>query len=140
MFAGIHNRCFKLRTRECTGNREGIDNQEIKRTELPHAQTQAPTHEDMVVTTTTAEEAFKKSNELLDKNDFENALKFYERGLELAPQNATLHGKKGITLRELGLYDKAIETLDKGFAIAPTNGGFLLERAMCNSMSLPSRN
>ncbi|HEY9717141.1 MAG TPA: hypothetical protein V6C69_06725, partial [Trichormus sp.] len=58
----------------------------------------------------------------LNKKDFENALKFSEKWVALAPNSARAYHAKGDALAGLNRSDQAVEALDKSLQIDPGSG------------------
>jgi Flp pilus assembly protein TadD len=61
----------------------------------------------------------KKGSELMEENNFEEALGYFEQALVLQPNNPDLLNKKGVVLRSLGRYDDALECFNKSLQLNP---------------------
>jgi len=61
----------------------------------------------------------KSGKKLLDTENYNDALSFFDQALSQDPTNADLWNYKGIALRSLGRYDEALECYNKSLEIEP---------------------
>ena len=61
----------------------------------------------------------KSGKKLLDAENYNDALSFFDQALSDDPTNADLWNYKGIALRSLGRYDEALECYNKSLEIEP---------------------
>ena len=61
----------------------------------------------------------KSGKKLLDVENYNDALSFFDQALSQDPTNADLWNYKGIALRSLGRYDEALECYNKSLEIEP---------------------
>ena len=61
---------------------------------------------------------------------FEEAISWYDKALEIDPENAVILSYKGVILTNLGRYEEAIFWFDKAIAADPTNISALYERRL----------
>ena len=61
----------------------------------------------------------KSGKKLLDAENYNDALSFFDQALSQDPTNADLWNYKGIALRSLGRYDEALECYNKSLEIEP---------------------
>ena len=66
-----------------------------------------------------AEDYLKRGNDFFYKEEYDEALKAYDRVTELVPQDATAWNNKGIALGKLGRYDEALLLFDVVINIDP---------------------
>ncbi len=59
----------------------------------------------------------KKGMELLENNNYEEALSYFDQALILESNDPDLWNKKGVALRSLGRYDEAIECFNRSLSI-----------------------
>ena len=69
----------------------------------------------------TAEEHFKRGNELSLSGDFERAIEEYRQALEIEPDNVDLMSNLGVAYYNLGELDKAIVQYSRAIEIAPND-------------------
>ena len=55
----------------------------------------------------------------LDKENYNDALSFFDQALSLEPGNPDLWNLKGMALRSLGRYDEALDCYNKSLDIDP---------------------
>ena len=60
----------------------------------------------------------KSGKKLLDAENYNDAISFFDQALSQDPTNADLWNYKGIALRSLGRYDEALECYNKSLEIA----------------------
>ncbi len=61
----------------------------------------------------------KSGKKLLDAENYNDAISFFDQALSEDPTNADLWNYKGIALRSLGRYDEALECYNKSLEIEP---------------------
>ena len=61
----------------------------------------------------------KSGKKLLDVENYNDALSFFDQALSQDPTNPDLWNYKGIALRSLGRYDEALECYNKSLEIEP---------------------
>ena len=61
----------------------------------------------------------KSGKKLLDAENYNDALSFFDQALSQDPTNPDLWNYKGIALRSLGRYDEALECYNKSLEIEP---------------------
>ena len=61
----------------------------------------------------------KSGKKLLDAENYNDAVSFFDQALSQDPTNADLWNYKGIALRSLGRYDEALECYNKSLEIEP---------------------
>jgi tetratricopeptide (TPR) repeat protein len=61
-------------------------------------------------------------NEHYYENEYEHAIDYYEKALQIDPDNAYVLFSKGEALGKLGKYEEAIKYYDKALEINPKNG------------------
>jgi Flp pilus assembly protein TadD len=61
----------------------------------------------------------KSGKKLLDAENYNDAISFFDQALSQDPTNADLWNYKGIALRSLGRYDEALECYNKSLEIEP---------------------
>tara|TARA_B110000014_G_scaffold84708_1_gene57997 strand:- start:194 stop:421 length:228 start_codon:yes stop_codon:yes gene_type:complete len=61
----------------------------------------------------------KSGKKLLDTENYNDALSFFDQALSQDPTNADLWNYKGIALRSLGRYEEALECYNKSLEIEP---------------------
>ena len=61
----------------------------------------------------------EKGKALLEENNFEEALGFFEQALLLNQSDPELWNYKGIALRSIGRYDEALECFNKSLELDP---------------------
>ncbi|MFB0561918.1 MAG: tetratricopeptide repeat protein [Candidatus Lokiarchaeia archaeon] len=66
-----------------------------------------------------SEEYVIKGNSLVERGEFEEAIKYYDKALEIDPQDIVAMANKGTALDQLGRYKEAIECFDKVLEINP---------------------
>ncbi|KAM0679580.1 hypothetical protein GINT2_000420 [Glugoides intestinalis] len=76
-----------------------------------------------------AEEHKVKGNELFKEANFEEALKLYNKSLELDPTNYLVYSNRSLVLQKLGKDEEAIKDCVKGIGIEPTFVKFYLRLA-----------
>ncbi|MGQ9722748.1 MAG: tetratricopeptide repeat protein [Candidatus Jordarchaeum sp.] len=54
-----------------------------------------------------------KGNSMVDRGEFEEAIKFYDQALEIDPKDVVALANKGTALDQLGKYREAVECFDK---------------------------
>ncbi len=64
-------------------------------------------------------EYVNKGNSLVDRGEFEEAIKFYDKALEIDSQDIVALANKGTALDQLGRYKEAIECFDKVLEVNP---------------------
>lgn len=69
----------------------------------------------------TAEDWYKKGLELNRNGSLEDAVRAFDRAIEISPNDITLWAAKVSSLNGLGKYNESLETLDKAFQIDPEN-------------------
>ena len=62
------------------------------------------------------------------RNNFEAALELIERALELAPNNAAIHGSHGNCFKGLHKYDRALASYSRALALQPDDANILCDR------------
>ena len=72
----------------------------------------------------------KNAMTLDNLGQFEEAISWYDKALEIDPENAVVLSYKGIILTNLGRYEEAIFWFDKAIAADPTNISALYERRL----------
>lgn len=65
------------------------------------------------------EDVKRSGNEMFNKGCFHEALKLYDRALELSPTNATYHSNRGAALRGLGRIGEAVIECEKAIELDP---------------------
>ena len=60
-----------------------------------------------------------KAAVLYDSQNYTGALRYYDRGLSIDPNNACTLNRKGLTLYNLGNYTGAIDVYDRSLSIDP---------------------
>ena len=65
----------------------------------------------------TAEEWVKKGKALYDQKKYDEAIKCYDKSLELVPKDSNVWSLKGIALDKLGKYEEAIKCYDKSLEL-----------------------
>ena len=70
----------------------------------------------------------KNAMTLDNMGQYEEAISWYDKALEIDPENAVVLYYKGIILSNLGRYEEAIFWYDRAIAIDPTHIGALYER------------
>ena len=63
----------------------------------------------------------KQAEELFNQGDYQGAIQYYDKALELDPKNAWAWGGKGAALANLGSNKEAINCFDKALEIDPKN-------------------
>lgn len=63
----------------------------------------------------------RKGNNFIQKADYEKALDYFEKALDLCPNDISLLNNIGFTYGEMKKYDKAIETYEKSLKIKPSH-------------------
>ncbi len=63
----------------------------------------------------------RKGNNFIQKVDYEKALDYFEKALDLCPNDISLLNNIGFTYGEMKKYDKAIETYEKSLKIKPSH-------------------
>ena len=61
----------------------------------------------------------EKGKILLEENNFEAALGYFEQALLLNQNNPELWNYKGVALRSIGRYDEALECFNKSLELDP---------------------
>ena len=61
----------------------------------------------------------QKGKSLVEDGKYEEALKFFEKALELDPNDHKIWNQKGIALRSMGRYSEAIECFNKSLELVP---------------------
>ena len=61
----------------------------------------------------------KSGKKLLDAENYNDAISFFDQALSQDPTNADLWNYKGIALRSLGRYEEALECYNKSLEIEP---------------------
>ena len=61
----------------------------------------------------------KSGKKLLDAENYNDAVSFFDQALSQDPTNADLWNYKGIALRSLGRYDEASDCYNKSLEIEP---------------------
>jgi len=61
----------------------------------------------------------EKAKILLENNDFEEALGFFEQALLMDQNDPELWNHKGVALRSMGRYDEALECFNKSLELDP---------------------
>ena len=61
----------------------------------------------------------KSGKKLLDAQNYNDALRFFDQALSLEPTNPDFWNLKGVTLRSLGRYDEASYCYNKSLEIEP---------------------
>ena len=61
----------------------------------------------------------KSGKKLLDAENYNDAVSFFDQALSQDPTNADLWNYKGIALRSLGRYEEALECYNKSLEIEP---------------------
>ena len=61
----------------------------------------------------------KSGKKLLDAENYNDGVSFFDQALSQDPTNADLWNYKGIALRSLGRYDEALECYNKSLEIEP---------------------
>ena len=64
-------------------------------------------------------ELVKKGKALLEVNEFEKALGFFDQALLLEQNDPELWNYKGVALRSIGRYDEALECFNKSLELDP---------------------
>jgi len=62
-----------------------------------------------------------KGNGLLKLGRYEEAIRYFDKALEIDPRNETVLNNKGISLASLGRYEESIRCFDKALKIDPNN-------------------
>jgi Flp pilus assembly protein TadD len=65
------------------------------------------------------DELVEKGKTLLEENNFEAALGYFEQALLLNQNNPELWNYKGVALRSVGRYDEALECFNKSLELDP---------------------
>lgn len=79
---------------------------------------QPPKEEPKVSSSNPAEAEKAKGNEEYKKKNFKEALNYYEKAIELAPNEVTYYNNKAACLIEMKEFEKAIEACDKAIEIS----------------------
>lgn len=87
-----------------------------------------------------ADKWLKKSNDLLKKGSFEEALNASDEALKLDPQNANAWSVKGDILAGLSRYDEALKAYAKATELCPNNATFFANKALCLEMMAMTTN
>jgi tetratricopeptide (TPR) repeat protein len=80
------------------------------------------------------EDYLSRGDDFYQSNEYELALKAYDKAIELKPDYAEAWYNRGFLLGELGRYDEALKAYDKAIELKPDddyawdNKGFLLEK------------
>ena len=61
----------------------------------------------------------EKGKALVEDGKYEEALKLFEKALELDPTDHKTWNQKGIALRSMGRYNEAIECFNKSLELVP---------------------
>ncbi|HXV39245.1 MAG TPA: tetratricopeptide repeat protein [Nitrosopumilaceae archaeon] len=61
----------------------------------------------------------EKGKSLVEDGNYEEALKFFDKALELDPNDHKIWNQKGIALRSMGRYNEAIECFNKSLELVP---------------------
>jgi tetratricopeptide (TPR) repeat protein len=69
---------------------------------------------------------------LLNLGNYEEAIKCYDKAIEIEPNNAEAWNNKGIVLGRLSNYEEAIACYDKAIELNPTDGRAWYNRAWAN--------
>jgi serine/threonine-protein kinase len=86
----------------------------------PFAPETVPTESDATATTSlTAEEHFRRGNELIQAGELEKAVDEYKRALEMEPGNVDALTNLGVVYYNLGQLDDAVEQYSKALEVAP---------------------
>lgn len=68
-----------------------------------------------------AEALYYQGNELYKLGAFEEAIAYFDKALEIDPNNVPAWNSKGLALNNLKMYDEAIRCFDKSLSIYPSN-------------------
>lgn len=74
--------------------------------------------------------AFEEGEVALASGDLNNALRLYDQAIELEPELAYAHHRRGVVLVRLGLNDDGIEALEQAVALAPDEASVHLDLAL----------
>src|SRR2546426_12274741 len=64
---------------------------------------------------------FKTGNDLFDQGNYENAIKYYDKALEINSTDINVLYNKALALDSLGRHDEAVSYYDKVLAIKPND-------------------
>lgn len=68
-----------------------------------------------------SEDLVRMGEDAANKSNYEQALKYFEKAIEMNPKNDFAWGDRGLMLDKLGRREEAIESFSKALMIAPSN-------------------
>jgi tetratricopeptide (TPR) repeat protein len=68
-----------------------------------------------------SEDLVRMGEDVANKSDYEQALKYFEKAIEMNPNNDFAWGDRGLMLDKLDRRDEAIESFSKALMIDPSN-------------------
>ena len=81
-----------------------------------------------------SQEWIDKGIELYKQGKFEEAVKAFDKAIEIDPQNAGAWRNKGLALVELEKYDEAVEAFDKAIGLNPENANLWYHKGLALEM------
>ena len=95
---------------------------------------------ELIGATLKPEDYLKRGNDFYFKEEYESALKAYDKAIELEPDNVIAWDNKGTVLGKLSRYNEEIEIYDKAIELKPDFANSWFHRArtyslMCNKQN-----
>ena len=122
-------KCFQERT-ELKSQNESLrrEIEELQRQQINNKIFQELTdHERFVISKIKSDKAW----ELIDKNDYESAIKLCNDSIQLNQNNFYAYNNRGIAYKNLGQYERAIQDFDKAIKINPNDDYAYNNRVDC---------
>ncbi|MBQ6297633.1 MAG: tetratricopeptide repeat protein [Selenomonadaceae bacterium] len=122
-------KCFQERT-ELKAQNESLrrEIEELQRQQINNKIFQELTdHERFVISKIKSDKAW----ELIDKNDYESAIKLCNDSIQLNQNNFYAYNNRGIAYKNLGQYERAIQDFDKAIKINPNDDYAYNNRVDC---------